>query len=133
MEKIYMKKKFIDIPEKNKVIAMMEEKHSVIDEISNASKKYAFVLNRIDFMFGRKDSTNPYFKSEAVAYLPDTFDVKTGHEIAGQKVDYKYHKSMIKQYNRYIGLLEDIIDTLERLRNEHIAKNRKITKNIRKF
>jgi len=128
-----MKKKFIDIPEKNKVIAMMEEKHSIIDEISNMSKKCAFILNRIDFMFGRKGSSNPYFKSEAVAYSPDTFDIKTGRKIAGQKVDYKYHQSMIKQYNRYIELLKDIIDTLERLRNEHISKRIKIVNNMKRF
>lgn len=128
-----MKKKFIDIPEKNKVIAMMEEKYSIIDEIKKSNKKFAFVLNRIDFMFNRKDSSNPYFKSEAVAYPPDVFDIEIGREIAGQKVEYKYHRSMVTQYNRYIGLLEDIIDFLERLRNEHISKSRKITDNMKRF
>ena len=128
-----MKKKFIAIPEKNKVIAMMEEKYSIIDEIKKSNKKFAFVLNRIDFMFNRKDSSNPYFKSEAVAYSPDVFDIEIGREIAGQKVEYKYHRSMVTQYNRYIGLLEDIIDFLERLRNEHISKSRKITDNMKRF
>lgn len=128
-----MKKKFIELPEERTVIAMMEENHTVVKELEKTSKKYAFILNRIDFMFGRKDSGNSYFKSEAVADKNDLFDINIGREIAGQKVDYKYHKSMVKQYNRYILLLENIIDTLENLRNKHIDKRRKIENNMKKY
>lgn len=128
-----MKKKFIELPEKNTVIAMMENKHSVANEVKTVNKNYEFILNRLDFVFGRKESSNPYYKSKAVADGDDTFDVKTGRKIAGQKADYKYHKSMIDQYNRYILLLENMIDTLEKLRNKHIDKKRKITDNMRKF
>lgn len=128
-----MKKKYVELPEERTVIAMMDKKYSVANELENVSKKYAFILNRIDFIFGRKDSGNPYYKSEAVADENDEFDIKIGREIAGQKVDYKYHKSMIKQYNRYILLLENMIDMLEKLRNKHIDKRRKIIDNMKKF
>lgn len=128
-----MKKRFIELPEKNTVIAMMENKHSVANEVKTVNKNYEFILNRLDFVFGRKESSNPYYKSKAVSDGDDTFDVKTGREIAGQKADYKYHKSMIDQYNRYILLLENMIDTLEKLRNKHIDRKRKITDNMRKF
>lgn len=128
-----MKKRYIELPEERTIIAMMEEKHTVAKELEKVSKKYAFILNRIDFIFGRKGSSNPYFKSEAVADENDSFDVKIGQEIAGQKVDYKYHKSMIIQYNRYILLLENMIATLENLRSKHISKKRKIESNMKKY
>lgn len=128
-----MKKKYIELPEKKTVIAMMDKKHSISEEISSVSKKYAFILNRIDFIFGRNKSNNSYFKSKAIALEDDVFDVKIGREIAGQKVDYKYHKSMISQYNRYILLLENMIDTLENLRNKHIDKRRKIENDMKKY
>lgn len=128
-----MKKKYYELPEERTVIAMMEKKCSVANELENVSKKYAFILNRIDFIFGRKDSSNPYFKSEAVADENDEFDIQIGREIAGQKADYKYHKSMIKQYNRYILLLENMITALENLRNKHITRKRKIESNMKKY
>lgn len=128
-----MKKKFIELPKENTVIAMMENKHSIADEVKTVNKNYAFILNRIDFIFGRKESSNPYYKSTAVATGDDVFDAKIGREITGQKTDYKYHKSMVAQYNRYILLLENMIDTLEKLRNKHISKKRKITENMKKF
>lgn len=129
----FMKKRFIELPEKNTVIAMMEKKPSIIKEIESANKGYAFVLNKLEFMFGRKESSNPHFKSEAVAHDGDEFDIKIGRQIAEQKVDYKYHKSMVSQYNRYISLLENIITALENLRNKHISKKRKIENNMKKF
>lgn len=128
-----MKKKFIELPEKNTVIAMMENKHYISEEIKTVNKNYAFILNRIDFIFGRRESSNPYYRSEAVACEGDGFDVKIGRDIAGQKTDYKYHKSMIDQYNRYILLLESMIDALEKLRNKHISKKIKIKNNMKKF
>ena len=128
-----MKKKFIELPKENTVIAMMENKHSIADEVKTVNKNYAFILNRIDFVFGRKESSNPYYKSTAVADVNDTFDAKVGREIAGQKTDYKYHKSMVDQYNRHILLLENMIDTLEKLRNRHIDKKRRITDNMKRF
>ena len=128
-----MKKKFIELPEKKTVIAMMEEEHSVSEEILSANKKYAFILNKLDFIFGRSKLGNPYFKSKAIASEDDMFDAKIGREIAGQKVDYKYHKSMISQYNRYISLLEDMIDMLETLRNKHINKRRKIERHMKEY
>lgn len=128
-----MKKRYVELPEKNTVIAMMENRHSVADEVKTVNKNYAFILNRIDFVFGRKESGNPYYRSTAVSDGDDTFDAKIGREIAGQKTDYKYHKSMVDQYNRHILLLENMIDTLEKLRNKHIEKKRKITDNMKKF
>lgn len=128
-----MKKRFIELPGRNTVIAMMEKKPSIIKEVESANKKYAFVLNRLEFMFGQRESSNPYFKSTAVAHNGDEFDVETGREIAEQKVDYKYHKSMVNQYNKYISLLENIITVLENLRNKHISKKRKIENNMKKF
>lgn len=128
-----MKKRFIELPERNTIIAMMEKKPSIIEEIKGVNKSYAFVLNKLEFMFGRKESSNPYFRSEAVAHDGDEFDIKIGREIAEQKVDYKYHKSMVSQYNKYILLLENIITTLENLRNKHISKKRKIENSMKKF
>lgn len=128
-----MKKRYVELPEKNTVIAMMENKHSIADEVITVNKNYAFILNRIDFVFGREESSNPYYKSKAVANGNDVFDIKTGREIAGQKTDYKYHKSMVDQYNRHILMLENMIDVLEKLRNKHIEKKRKIKDNIKKF
>lgn len=128
-----MKKRFIELPDKNTVIAMMEEKYSITKEVEKVNKNYAFIVNKIDFIFGRKESSNPYYKSEAVAHNGDEFDVKIGREIAGQKTDYKYHRSMVDQYNRYILLLESMIDTLEKLRNKHISKKMKIKNNMKKF
>lgn len=133
MEGMFMKKRYIELPEKNTIIAMMENKHSIANEVKTVNKNYAFILNRIDFIFGRKESSNPYYKSTAVADRDDVFDLKTGREIAGQKTDYKYHKSMIDQYNRHILLLENMIDILEKLRNKHIDKKRKIADNMKKF
>lgn len=129
----FMKKRFIELPKKNTVIAMMEEKPSIIKEIESVNKSYSFVLNKLEFMFGRKESGNPYFKSKAVAHDGDEFDIRIGRQIAEQKVDYKYHKSMVSQYNRYISLLENIITTLESLRNKHIGKKRKIENSMKKF
>ena len=128
-----MKKKYIDIPEKKTVIALMDKKYTVTEELESFNKKIAFILNKLDFMFKQNESSNPYFKSKAVAHESDEFDVKVGREIASQKVDYKYHNSMIKQYNRYIDTLENIITTLELLRNKHISKSRKIKSKMKKF
>lgn len=128
-----MNKRFIELPEKKMVIAMMEKRHTILEEILPASKKYAFIFNRLDFIFGRKEPSNPYFKSKAIASEDDVFDAKIGREIAGQKVDYKYHKSMICQYNRYILLLEGMINALEELRNKHISERRKIENNMKKY
>lgn len=128
-----MKKKYIELQEKNTVIAMMDEKPSIIKEIEDINKNYAFILNKIDFIFRCSKSSNPYFKSKAVAQAGDIFDIRIGKKIAGQKVDYKYHKSMVDQYNRYILVLECIITALENLRNKHIGKKIKIENSIKKF
>lgn len=127
-----MQKKFIELPEKKTVIAMLEKPHTIEDELNNVDKKVGFILHRLDFLFGRNKPSNPYFKSVAKCSEEDSFDINIGRKIAGQKVDNRLHKAMIKQYNRYINMLEDVISTLEQLRNEHITKSLQIEEEIRR-
>jgi hypothetical protein len=132
-ESVSVKKRFIEIPEKKMVIAMLDKKYSAVDEVKRINHRAAFILNRTDFIFGRAPLANSYFKSIARCNGNDTYDRKIGRNIARRKVDYKYHKSMANQYNYYIRLLEDIIAMLEQLRNEHIQERLHIESEMQEY
>jgi hypothetical protein len=128
-----MKKKYIEQPENRKVIAMLQERQEVIDEVSNYNQKMADILYIIDEIVGKQTSKNPTYKSCAICDDRDEFDVKIGRKIAADKVDLKYHTAMTKKYNRYIGMLEDIIIVLEGLRNVHLQKRLLAEDDLQKY
>ena len=124
-----MNKKFIVIPEKKTVIAMLEKNIALVDELKNVNENFAFILNRIDFIFGRTKSSNSLFKSYAKCVDTDTFDESISKKIASKKVETKFHTSMCKQCNRYIRFLEEMIDALKEIRYLHETVLKEIKEN----
>ncbi len=128
-----MQKKFIEETENQCVIAIMEGCGTAKDETRNTNPKTCSVLDMFDMAFGQDTVANTSYKGVAKCSGGDVFNLETGRLVAGQKASHKYHKSMVKQYNRYIHMLEDTVTVLEQLRNIHIKKSLNIEENLKKY
>lgn len=128
-----MQKKFIEEAENQCVIAIMKDCNTAKDETRETNPKTGSILDMLDMAFGQDMAANTTYKGVAKCSGGDVFKPETGHVIAGQKASHKYHKSMAKQYNRYIAMLEDTVTVLEQLRNIHIKKSLNIEENLKKY
>lgn len=128
-----MQKKFIEGTENQCVIAIMKDCNTAKDETRETNPKTGSVLDMLDMAFGQDKAANTDYKGIAKCSGGDVFNLETGRVIAGQKASHKYHKSMAKQYNRYITMLEDTVTALEQLRNVHIKKSLNIEENLKKY
>lgn len=128
-----MQKKFIEEAENQCVIAIMKDCDTAKDETRETNPKTGSMLNMLDMVFGQDTAINTTYKGVARCSGGDVFNLETGRVIAGQKASHKYHKSMVKQYNRYITMLEDTVTILEQLRNIHIRKSLNIEENLKKY
>lgn len=121
--------KFI-VNEENRVVVAIKDRidcKGIMEEVSkrcsNNTLAIAFTLassdifsNDLDIFYG-----NP-FKAIAKCDCRDTFDREKGMEIAGSKLDMKYHKAMAKKYSIILNLLKNAIPELEILEKEHKEK-----------
>lgn len=128
-----MQKKFIEEAENQCVIAIMKDCNTAKGEARETSLKTGSVLDMFDMAFGQDTAADTTYKGVARCSGGDVFNPETGRVIAGQKASHKYHKSMAKQYNRYIAMLEDTVTVLEQLRNIHIKKSLNIEENLKKY
>lgn len=128
-----MQKKFIEEAENQYVIAIITDCNTAKGEARETNPKTGSVLDMFDMAFGQDTAANKTYKGVARCSGGDVFNLETGRLIAGQKASHKYHKSIAKQYNRYINMLEETVTTLEQLRNIHIKKSLNIEENLKKY
>lgn len=110
------------------------------DEIDTCCsyKTRKFLLRTLDLYtrfkrFPALDIPNTDFKSIARCDKFDAFDEKIGKEIAGSKVDIKYHKAMAKKYGMIMGILDKAKDEINKLYNKHETEADNIEENIKKY
>jgi len=60
----------------------------------------------------------------------DKFSQYKGEDLAGSKLDYKYHDHMVRDYDKVIKKLTKTIDYLNELKNSHLRKRDNIKENI---
>ena len=75
----------------------------------------------------------PYYKAKAVARNTDEFDEKIGKSIVAKKLNYKYHRSMMKRYQELIGKLKAILAVVNVLEQEHHMEMLKCDEELKKY
>lgn len=132
-----MDKKFIVQEDKGIVIAIKDEFDSVFDELIDCcSKETALILNPAVFnscswnKVKTLEIENSCFKGVAKCDEYDSFDVEKGVDIAGLKVDMKYHRAMAKKYKLIGDILNHAIEEVNSLYKKHLTKECNIAESI---
>lgn len=79
------------------------------------------------------NGTNPSLKGVARCMAEDEFDVAQGLDVANTKADLKYHKRMVRDYDKYIARMKKAIADVEALRQVHMSKVDVIEKSMEEF
>lgn len=79
------------------------------------------IIARLDYELGNKDFPES-FKGVAICDDEDKYDSIKGRMIAENKASMKYHKAMIKRYDKYISALREIIPILRNRLTYHANK-----------
>lgn len=79
------------------------------------------------------DFKHSSYKAKAVARDTDEFDEKIGKSIVAKKLNYKYHRSMMKRYQELIGKLKAILAVVNVLEQEHHMEMLKCDEELKKY
>lgn len=79
------------------------------------------IIEEIEFEFCNKDFPTS-FKGVAICDDEDKYDSTKGRMIAENKASMKYHKAMIRRYDKYISALRKIIPILRKRLTHHATK-----------
>ena len=126
-----MKKIYID-KNKRRVVVNLHDKETVQDELKRLDENLFDLINSIKFPNKNKDEEK-VFTGIAKCQDSDYFDENVGLDIAECKAYYKYHKSMVNEYNEKIIYLNKTIRHLEELRNLHIRKHINIDNYLKRY
>lgn len=132
-----MDKRFIVQEDKGIVIAIKDEFDSIVEELIDCcSKETAFILNTAVFNscscnnVNTLELENTFFKGVAKCDEYDSFDIEKGKDIAGLKVDMKYHRAMAKKYKLIGDMLDHALDEVSALYLKHLTKEYNIAESI---
>lgn len=117
-----MKKRYFVNEEKKVVVAQYVEAKNVFAEASNTLVRIAVDYSDL--------KNNPIADSDDIKSLravakttePDVFNEAFGKDLAGVKLDRKYHKRMIADYIKVINELQKALDEAKSLRSYHNKK-----------
>lgn len=126
-----MRKKFYVKPDDGVVVARYEVGHapSIDEEIFHGGKcceSTKDLMGNFSLLFTRKDLPIDSLKAIAVCDDEDSFDENAGKDIAGSKLDLKYHMKLAKQYERLLTVLIRAMGELNNLANYHWEKVKNI-------
>lgn len=79
------------------------------------------------------DFADDYFKAKAIARDTDVFDEKVGKSIVAKKLNYKYHRSMMKRCQVLIRQFKTILEMLNRIESEHHCEMVKCDEELKKY
>lgn len=93
-------------------------------------------LHGFIFINGIRDQTefgHSFYKAKSVARDTDSFNEKIGKSIVAKKLNYKYHRSMMKRYQEFINKTKQFIAILNMLEQEHHAEMIKCDEELKKY
>lgn len=116
------------------VISQVFDCRDTIDEVlTNCSSSTSCLVVSLMEDADPLNGTNPSIKAIARCTGDDEFVTARGLDVANTKADLKYHKRMVRDYDKYIARMKKAIEDIETLRQVHVSKVEVITKSMEEF
>lgn len=107
--------------------------HGLWDELYERLPKSLFATMNSLGIRDIMDFKPSNYKAKAVARDTDEFDEKIGKSIVAKKLNYKYHRSMMKRCQELIGKLKGILAVVNVLEQEHHMEMLKCDEELKKY
>ena len=116
------------------VISQVRDCKDTIDEVlENCGAYTSCIIVSLMEETNPLNGTNPNIKAVARCTGGDEFTTERGLDVANTKADLKYHKRMVRDYDKYIARMKKAIEDVEALRKAHVTKVDVITKSMEEF
>jgi hypothetical protein len=122
-QKINIEKTNIVNKDSKIVISRLDKCKDTIDEtVENCSLSTSCIAFALADIVNALDGNNPNIKAIAKCDDTDTFNEKRGKSISEKKAILKYHKRMVKDYDKYLSKMEKAVEEIIALRERHQYK-----------